>query len=1059
MKPVPFLVIFLCLIHVSQALADIAADLETVENQLSQFETDQTSPLRESYQQAALHLREAIRQEQLATRLRQEIDQQPAAIDQARSATYPPRALPNIAQQDLAKLEQQLVAEKASLIDLQQRRNSLSQIISTSDQAVLKVSQQQARLQQLIDTSVAKPDLANATELQRAKAMLDQSILQERQATLKLLELKLLALPGQVELATLQLEEVQRDTELQEQWISRAEQSIRAQSRAETEKTLSELEPITPQNNPLLQQALDRNQQLGSTVRTLLTQLEQSRQQRDSLQQQLELLKQNQQAIQLQLELGVGYTSTEIRKYSQLLSKPLSSEATRKSLQQLRLDQLNLSRSQDQIMPAALSQEEHRIFAQINQDYIRLNSELRSLQQQQISELSLILSVQEQINLQIRNSKALFNKHLLWLPNLNPVDKRWGHDVIAGTAELLHQLPARLWQQSILILSRLTPVLVILVLLLIPAWLLYQYLQRNQARWCDQIGNVRHDHISHTLKPLLYGPLALLPLPTLFWFCAGAIESTSEFQPLATTFQAAAVITLLYLCLRFWLQYPYGLLTGQFGLPGPLIAPLKRRISLLFWINTPLVLLLFSTALVDTNQVTSGPARLTLLAITLFFTLFWASLWRLAPLLQESRERPRIWSNARAWIGLLVIFNLTMIGLILWGYMLSATILIGLTFILACIAILTYLLYQLGQRWLLIEERRLHFTRLKARRAEIIAARQEQKDEPLPREDFVDIRTISAQGSMLLKTAVTVVFLTLLWLTLGWTLPTLEILDSITLWSTSSVSAEGEVLDQITLKQLIFALAALAITLIAARNLPGLLELLILNYLPLAQGTGFAISTLLKYSLIIIGIISFLNFLGLEWSKLQWLIAALGVGLGFGLQEIVANFVSGLIILFEKPVRIGDTVTIGGVTGTVSRIQIRATTITDWDRKEVIIPNKTFITDQLINWSLTDAITRIIINVGVAYGSDTELVQRLLLQAAQDNSNVLDEPDPAALFLAFGASTLDFELRAHVNSMDNRSQTIHELHTAIDRLFRQHHVEIAFSRLDIQLRNDDDSEK
>ena len=1058
MKPVPFLVIFLCLIHVSQALADIAADLETVENQLSQFETDQTSPLRESYQQAALHLREAIRQEQLATRLRQEIDQQPAAIDQARSAaTSPPRALPDIAQQDLAKLEQQLVAEKASLIDLQQRRNALSQIISTSDQTVLKVSQQQAQLQQLIDQSVAEPDLSNATELQRARAMLEQSLQQERLAALKVLELRLLALPGQVELANLQLARVRQETELLEQWVSDADQSIRTQSRAETERTLSELEPLTPQNNPLLQQGLDRNQQLSSAIRNLLANLEQGRQQRDQFQHQLELLKQNQRAIQLQLELGIGYTSTEIRKYSQLLSKPISTEATRTSLQQLRLDQLNLSRQQDRILPEALTDEEHRVFAQINQDYIRLSNELRNLQQQQISELSLVLSVQEQINLQISNSKALFNKHLLWLPNLNPVDRRWAHDVIAGSAELLHQLPILLWQQGRIILAQITPALIIVFLLLLPARLLYRYLQQNQARWCEQIGNVRHDHISHTLKPLLYGPLALLPLPALFWLCAGAIEKGSEFQPLATTFQAAAIITWLYLSLRFWLNTPSGLLMGQFGFPAALIAPLKRRVSLLYWINTPLVLLLFSTALIDTSQISSGPARLTLLIITLFFTLFWASLWRLAPMLQESRERPRVWSNARAWIGLLVIFNITMIGLILWGYMLSATILIGLTFILTCIAILTYLLYQLGQRWLLIEERRLHFTRLKARRAEIIAARQEQKDEPLPREDFVDIRTISAQGSMLLKTAVTVIFLTLLWLTLGWTLPTLEILDTITLWSTSSFSPEGEVLDQITLKQLIFALAALAITLIAARNLPGLLELLILNYLPLAQGTGFAISTLLKYSLIIVGIISFLNFLGLEWSKLQWLIAALGVGLGFGLQEIVANFVSGLIILFEKPVRIGDTVTIGGVTGTVSRIQIRATTITDWDRKEVIIPNKTFITDQLINWSLTDAITRIIISVGVAYGSDTDLVQRLLLQAAKDNSNVLDEPDPAALFLAFGASTLDFELRAHVNSMDNRSQTIHELHTAIDRLFRQHHVEIAFSRLDIQLRNGDDN--
>ena len=110
--------------------------------------------------------------------------------------------------------------------------------------------------------------------------------------------------------------------------------------------------------------------------------------------------------------------------------------------------------------------------------------------------------------------------------------------------------------------------------------------------------------------------------------------------------------------------------------------------------------------------------------------------------------------------------------------------------------------------------------------------------------------------------------------------------------------------------------------------------------------------------------------------KLQWLAAGLTVGLGFGLQEIFANFVSGLIILFERPIRIGDTITIGTFSGSVSKIRIRATTITDFDRKEVIIPNKAFVTERLINWSLSDTITRVLIKVGVAYGSDLDKVKR-----------------------------------------------------------------------------------
>src|SRR5690606_41859731 len=116
------------------------------------------------------------------------------------------------------------------------------------------------------------------------------------------------------------------------------------------------------------------------------------------------------------------------------------------------------------------------------------------------------------------------------------------------------------------------------------------------------------------------------------------------------------------------------------------------------------------------------------------------------------------------------------------------------------------------------------------------------------------------------------------------------------------------------------------------------------------------------------GFVATLGALGVSWDKLQWLVAALSVGIGFGIQEIFASFISGLIILFERPVRIGDVVTIGNLSGTVSRIRIRATTITDVDRKEIIVPNKTFVTEHLINWSLSDTVTRVTVKVAVANG-------------------------------------------------------------------------------------------
>ena len=159
-----------------------------------------------------------------------------------------------------------------------------------------------------------------------------------------------------------------------------------------------------------------------------------------------------------------------------------------------------------------------------------------------------------------------------------------------------------------------------------------------------------------------------------------------------------------------------------------------------------------------------------------------------------------------------------------------------------------------------------------------------------------------------------------------------------------------------------------------------------------------------------VGTVAVLNIIGWNWSQIQWLVAALSVGLGFGLQEIVANFVSGLIILFERPVRVGDTVTVGLLTGTVTKVRIRATTITDWDRKEIIVPNKSFITEQVINWTLSDPITRIVVPVGISYGSDVELAHRVMEDTLRSLPLVLEEPQPLVYFMGFGDSSLDFKL-------------------------------------------------
>jgi potassium-dependent mechanosensitive channel len=290
-----------------------------------------------------------------------------------------------------------------------------------------------------------------------------------------------------------------------------------------------------------------------------------------------------------------------------------------------------------------------------------------------------------------------------------------------------------------------------------------------------------------------------------------------------------------------------------------------------------------------------------------------------------------------------------------------------------------------------------------------------------------------------------------LWAIWAPVLPALKLAGSTPLWTyTTEVDGVKQSVP-ITLAHLVTSLVAVALTIVAARNLPGVLDLLLLNHLTLDAGARYALHALLRYSVTAIGILITFGALGLRWSSIQWLVAALSVGLGFGLQEIVANFICGLIILFERPFRVGDVVTIGDQTGAVTRIQIRATTITDWDRRELIVPNKEFITGKLINWSLSDPITRVVVPVGVAYGSDTQATEKLLLKIARENLMVLTQPEPSALFLGFGDNSLNFELRVFVRGLENRLPVIHNLHLAVEREFRKAGINIAFPQRDIHL--------
>ena len=246
----------------------------------------------------------------------------------------------------------------------------------------------------------------------------------------------------------------------------------------------------------------------------------------------------------------------------------------------------------------------------------------------------------------------------------------------------------------------------------------------------------------------------------------------------------------------------------------------------------------------------------------------------------------------------------------------------------------------------------------------------------------------------------------------------------------------------LTVGHLFLAILVGAVTAVAVRNVGALLDIVLLQRLQMQADANYAIKVMARYALAAGGIVLASSVLGIGWSDVQWLVAALSVGLGFGLQEIFGNLVAGLIILGERPIRIGDVVTVGDVTGTVARIRARATTVVDFDNKEVLIPNKSFITDRVINWTLSSQTTRLLLKIGVAVGTDIARAQGVMLEAVRRTPDVLREPGPAVFFVGFGASALDFEIHAFVDAFDKRQRVQHEINLAVDRALREHGIKI-----------------
>ena len=679
--------------------------------------------------------------------------------------------------------------------------------------------------------------------------------------------------------------------------------------------------------------------------------------------------------------------------------------------------------------------------------------------------------IDQQISIKAKEYKDYLEQELLWLQDSE----------IVGVRELMNLPEAISWftdrqkwgrvVEKVQAAYRQQTVFWVIVLFggtLLLASRRWRY--RQLVLLSKNVGHTKNDSIFLTLRGLFLTLILAADIPSVMGFVGYQLTLVSESQEFSAAIGKGLINAAVKLVqIRFLLQLfrENGLAQLHFGWQPEIGASMHRTLFWLLWLVVPSAFLYASlqeSAIIDYSD---SLGRLAYMMMMFSGGLFTAWLLRQSGALFTTLKKQASKSLiVRAWPIWYVLATGTLFclgGIAAVGYYYTALILdqpVQRTIILGLVLIITS---NILVRWLLIRRRRMEYDQfLKQQEAQMQAVEGAQADtaDEMAGADGgavavqppkIDYSKTEDQYMALLRFITFIAASIGLWLIWAEGLPVLNTLQNFEIWSYSVGSGDEIRTVVVTLEDLLISIIVATTMVVSALNLPGILEVTIFSRLKPDIGTRNFIVTLSRF--IVIGTAVFVAFqiIGLHWSKLQWLIAALGVGLGFGLQEIVANFVSGIILLIERPYRVGDVVTVGAVSGTVTNIQIRATTVTDWDLRELIVPNKEFIAGQLINWSLSDPITRIVIPVGIAYGSDTELAEQLILKVARKHPDVLEKPEPTALFLAFGDSSLQFELRVFIIGTDRRMIVRHELHRGIDTIFKEHGINIAFPQQDVHM--------
>ena len=669
---------------------------------------------------------------------------------------------------------------------------------------------------------------------------------------------------------------------------------------------------------------------------------------------------------------------------------------------------------------------------------------------------------QQALRVEIRALKALLDQQLIWLPSTQPISASWPKQIVEGVARTLR--PSNFTTAITDFLTsvnwHLFSTLIVLTLLALTVRLRPRFMAFVGAM-SKTVGRVREDTLWNTPAAVVAGVLRGAPLFIgLVWI--GLLLSdkrgASFSVNLGESIMLVSGIWAALLVLRFW-SGDSQLLDLHFNVKKPLRDRVRAN---MVWFGTAQSVAVVIMTLCDETDMGGLGLLGFLIGTAAFGVLAYRLLWQEHDQgTQFLRQDGFVARHKNKIFGLSLAIPVITSSLALSGYFVTA-LEVQTRIIITCGLILAaYITYGVAQRTVVVSQRRLALETALSRRAKAVKARETREAAlesglpPVPTVNYdeIDLESISRQSTQLLNVIGVLIFSALTWFLWADLMPALSIFDQVKLpFDTSYLDTDNvRQSEPATLWDLIQAIFVGVLVFLAAKNLPGFLDLFVLKRSGIAAGTRYAITTVLGYIIVIIGIILVGDRLGIEWGNLQWIIAALGVGIGFGLQEIIANFISGLIILFERPVRLGDYVTIGDQSGTVNRIQIRAITLADLDHREILIPNKELITGRVTNWTLSNSTLRMIVKVGIAYGSDTDAAQNLMLKTVKKIKSVLSTPEPQVLFLGFGDSALDFEIRVFLPSVSARFPVAHEIHTQVNKALEAAGISIPFPQRDVHV--------